>query len=86
MFVVGENDTRVPLGQSQEMFQALDALHVPTGLLVAGRTGHVWARPRQQLQKMNAELEWFAKYALQQPYSPERPPESNDTTALPSAK
>lgn len=62
LFFVGENDARVPMPQSVEMFRALKSNQVATRLYVAPREGHQWFELRHQLFKMNAELEWFERY------------------------
>jgi dipeptidyl aminopeptidase/acylaminoacyl peptidase len=64
LFFAGENDTRVPLAQSQEMFRALRTNGVPTHLYVAPGEGHGWGGLRHNFYKANAELEWFEKYAM----------------------
>ncbi len=74
LFFVGENDARVPLAQSLEMFRALRSNGVPSHLYVAPREGHGWGELRHNLFKANAELEWFEKYALGRSYVWERAP------------
>ncbi|MDZ4680494.1 MAG: S9 family peptidase [Saprospiraceae bacterium] len=61
---VGEQDVRVPLMQSVELYRALKSLNVPTHLYVAPREPHGWGELRHRLHKINKELGWFAKYAL----------------------
>ena len=68
LLFAGENDTRVPMAQSVEMYRALKSQNVPTHLYVAPREGHQWSDPRHQLFKANAELEWFEKYAAGRTY------------------
>jgi dipeptidyl aminopeptidase/acylaminoacyl peptidase len=82
LFFTGERDPRVPLPQAIEMMRALRANGVPTHLEVAPATGHVWVRPRHQLQKMNLELEWFDRYALKRTYAPEAAPSANDSSVF----
>ena len=75
LFFVGENDARVPLSQSVEMYRALKSHGVPTHLYVAPREGHQWGELRHQIFKANTELAWFARYALNgASYTPEQPP------------
>ena len=74
LFFVGQNDVRVPLPQSVEMYRALVANGVPTRLYVAPREGHQWAELRHQLYKANAELEWFERYVMDRSYTWERAP------------
>ena len=74
LFIVGENDQRVPMPQSVEMFRALKANGAPTRLYVAPREGHNWTELRHQMGKGNAELEWFERYVTGRAYAPEKPP------------
>jgi dipeptidyl aminopeptidase/acylaminoacyl peptidase len=74
LFFVGEKDPRVPMPQSIEMYRALKSNGVPTHLYVAPREPHGWGELRHQLSKLNAEIEWFEKYATKRPFTPERAP------------
>ena len=74
LFIVGGSDVRVPLPQSVEMYQALKANGVPTHLYVAPREPHGWGELRHRLYKINVELDWFAKYVLDQPFTWEKAP------------
>ena len=74
LFFVGERDPRVPMPQSLEMYRALKSHGVPTHLYVAPREPHGWGELRHQLSKLNAEIEWFEKYATKRPFTPERAP------------
>ncbi|MBI4519741.1 MAG: S9 family peptidase [Gemmatimonadetes bacterium] len=76
LFFVGQNDPRVPLSQSIEMFRALRSHGVPTHLYVAPREGHAWGELRHQLFKMNAEMEWFERYTSGRAYAWEPAPQS----------
>ena len=68
IFLVGEQDPRVPMPQSVEMYRALKSNGVPTHLYVAPREPHGWSELRHQLFKMNVEIDWFEKYATTRPY------------------
>ncbi len=81
MFVVGENDPRVPMSQSVEMYRALRANGVATRLLVAPREGHQWVELRHQLYKANAELEWFERHVRGQVYTWEPAPAGGPESA-----
>jgi dipeptidyl aminopeptidase/acylaminoacyl peptidase len=72
IFLVGQNDQRVPEPQSIEMYRALKSNGVPTHLYVAPREPHGWAELRHVLFKMNAELAWFEKYAMNREYTWEK--------------
>jgi dipeptidyl aminopeptidase/acylaminoacyl peptidase len=75
IFFVGERDPRVPMPQSIEMYRALKSNGVATHLYIAPREPHGWAELRHQLFKLNAEIEWFEKYATKRPYQWEKAPE-----------
>jgi len=62
LFLVGEQDPRVPMPQSVEMYRALKYNNVPTRLWIAPREGHGWAELRHVLFRVQAELEWFQKW------------------------
>jgi dipeptidyl aminopeptidase/acylaminoacyl peptidase len=74
IFLVGQNDVRVPQPQSVEMYRALKSNGVPTHLYVAPREPHGWAELRHVLFKMNVELDWFEKYAMNRQYTWEKAP------------
>jgi dipeptidyl aminopeptidase/acylaminoacyl peptidase len=84
IFLIGEDDPRIPMAQSIEMNRALRAQGVPSELHVAPGEGHTWSQPRHQLYKMNAEIEWFERYARQLPYTPEAVPAENNTKIVPA--
>jgi dipeptidyl aminopeptidase/acylaminoacyl peptidase len=74
IFLVGEQDPRVPMPQSVEMFRALKSNGVPTHLYVAPREGHGWAELRHRLFKLQIEMEWFEKYINNRAYVWEKVP------------
>ena len=74
LFIVGQDDQRVPMPQSVEMYRALKANGVPTRLYVAPREGHNWIELRHQLNKANVELEWFERYVTGRAYVAEKAP------------
>ena len=71
---------RVP-PQSVELYRALKSNGVPTRLYLAPREPHGWNELRHQLFKMNAELEWFEKYALGREYTWETAPDGSPRSA-----
>jgi dipeptidyl aminopeptidase/acylaminoacyl peptidase len=75
IFLVGENDVRVPPPQAVEMYRALKSNGVPTHLYIGPREPHGWQELRHQLFKMNVELDWFEKYAMGRRYTWEKAPE-----------
>lgn len=74
IFLVGQEDPRVPLPQSVEMFRALKSNGVPTHLYVAPREGHGWTELRHRLFKLQIEMEWFEKHIHGRAYSWEKVP------------
>jgi dipeptidyl aminopeptidase/acylaminoacyl peptidase len=74
IFLVGEEDVRVPKPQSVEMYRALKSLGVPTHLYVAPREPHVWGELRHELFKVNVELDWFEKHVTGRSYTWEKAP------------
>jgi dipeptidyl aminopeptidase/acylaminoacyl peptidase len=84
LFLIGENDSRVPMSQAMEMSRALKAQGVPTEVHIAPDEGHDWAQPAHQLYKMNVEMEWIERYTRRVPYTPEAVPSKNDATASPA--
>jgi dipeptidyl aminopeptidase/acylaminoacyl peptidase len=74
IFLVGEEDPRVPPPQSVEMYRALKHNGVPTRLYMAPREPHGWGELRHQLFKINAELEWFEKHVTGRQYEWSVPP------------
>ena len=74
IFFVGERDPRVPLPQSVEMYRALASNGVPTHLYVAPREPHGWGELRHQLFKVNSEIAWFERYAMNRPFTLEKAP------------
>ena len=76
IFLVGQNDPRVPMPQSVEMYRALEYNEVPTHLYVAPREGHGWRELRHRLFKANVELDWFERWVRGREYAWEvAPPE-----------
>lgn len=74
IFLVGEQDPRVPMPQSVEMYRALKSNGVPTHLYVAPREGHGWRELRHRLFKFQIEMEWFEKYIHNRAYTWEQVP------------
>ena len=81
IFFVGEQDPRVPMPQSVEMYRALKSNGVPTHLYVAPREPHVWVELRHNLFKMNTEIGWFEQYVTNRAYTWEEPPAENRNAA-----
>ena len=60
----GAADTRVPVGQAQELYMGLRKNGVPVELVFYPREPHGLQEPRHQLDKMKREYSWFSKYVL----------------------
>lgn len=74
LLLVGGNDVRVPKQQSIEMYRGLKSNGVETQLHIAPREPHGWRELRHRLYKVNLELGWYAKYALEEEYTWEEAP------------
>ncbi len=62
LFLCGEDDYNVPLVGSQQMYQALRRLGVPTQLVVYPGEAHAFARPGFRVDRLKRYLEWYGKY------------------------
>jgi dipeptidyl aminopeptidase/acylaminoacyl peptidase len=78
IFLVGQQDERVPMPQSVEMYRGLKSNGVPTHLYVAPREGHVWNELRHRVFKGNVELDWFEKWVTKRAYTWEKAPGEKD--------
>jgi len=64
MVVVGDQDLRTPVADSEQYYQALQLRKVPTALVKIPGASHggIAARPSQSAAKASAILAWFEKY------------------------
>jgi dipeptidyl aminopeptidase/acylaminoacyl peptidase len=83
IFLVGEEDVRVPMPQSVEMYRALKSNGVPTHLYVAPREPHGWGELRHELFKVNVELDWFEQHVTRRKYEWEKAPDAGTSPAAP---
>ena len=60
----GQQDTRVPVGQAQELYMGLKKNDIPVELVFFPREPHVLQEPRHALDKIVREYNFFAKYVL----------------------
>ena len=81
LFFVGQDDPRVPMPQSVEMYRALAAAGVETRLYVAPREGHQWGELRHQVAKANLEMEWFESHVMGRRYTFEQAPGDSPAAA-----
>lgn len=64
LIVHGERDTRVPIQQAYELYNALKRKGVETMMVAYPRTGHGPREPKLMLDLMNRHLEWFSTHLL----------------------
>jgi dipeptidyl aminopeptidase/acylaminoacyl peptidase len=62
LIIHGKDDTRVPIGQSQELYTALKHKGVPVEFVIYPREAHGIAETAHQLDFMKRCLGWFEKY------------------------
>jgi len=62
LFLCGESDFNVPLLNSEQMYQALRTLGVPTELVIYPGQFHDFTQPSYILDRYNRYLNWFGKY------------------------
>ena len=74
LILVGEEDLRVPMPQSVELYRALKALDVPTHLYVAPRQPHGWRELRHRLFKANVEMDWWERWIMDREWPWEEAP------------
>ena len=58
----GEKDDRVPLPQSQELYQALKQNNVPVEFAISPRQGHVIREPKLLMDLRRRQLHWFNRW------------------------
>jgi dipeptidyl aminopeptidase/acylaminoacyl peptidase len=74
LVLVGQNDVRVPMPQSVELYRALKSNGVETHLYVAPREPHGWRELRHRLFKANVELDWWERWVMDREYEWESAP------------
>jgi dipeptidyl aminopeptidase/acylaminoacyl peptidase len=62
MIMHGQLDTRVPIAQAEEFYQALKERKVPVEFVVYPRENHGFTEPRHQLDRVRRYVRFFAKY------------------------
>lgn len=62
MIMHGQVDTRVPIAQAQEFYQALVELKVPVEFVVYPRENHGFTEPRHQMDRVRRYVKFFARY------------------------
>ena len=62
LFLCGENDFNVPLLNTQQMYQALRSLGVPTELVIYPGQFHGLKKPSYIIDRYKRYLDWYAKW------------------------
>ena len=62
LFICGEKDFNVPVIGSEQMYQALRTLGVPTQLVIYPEQFHILTRPSFIHERLGRYLAWFDKY------------------------
>jgi dipeptidyl aminopeptidase/acylaminoacyl peptidase len=83
LFLVGQEDVRVPPPQSVEMWRGVKQQGVETHLYVAPREPHGWRELRHRLFKPNVELDWFEKWVMGRTWTWEKAPAEGQASDKP---
>lgn len=62
LFMVGEKDMNVPLINSEQMYQALRSLNVPTQLVIYPDQFHGLTKPSYIEDRLDRMIDWYARY------------------------
>ncbi len=62
LFMCGEKDFNVPLLNSEQMYQALTSLGVPTKLVIYPGQFHGLSKPSYVQDRLERMIEWYGKY------------------------
>jgi dipeptidyl aminopeptidase/acylaminoacyl peptidase len=75
LLVVGEQDFRTPVSDSEQYYEALQLRGIPTALVKVPGASHggLAARPSQSAAKASAILAWFERYRTGTPPAPGTP-------------
>lgn len=65
LFLCGERDFNVPLINSEQMYQALRSLGVPTQLVIYPGQFHGLGKPRYVEDRLERMIEWYGRYLLE---------------------
>jgi dipeptidyl aminopeptidase/acylaminoacyl peptidase len=64
LFMAGSKDMNVPLLNSEQMYQALRSLGIPTELVIYPGQWHGLGRPSYQADRMRRSLAWYDRFLL----------------------
>ncbi len=67
LFMGGDQDFNVPLAGSEQMYQALRSLNVPTELVIYPGEFHEFTRPSFLRDRYQRYLDWYGKYLMPKP-------------------
>ena len=76
LYMVGEEDFNVPAAGSEQMYQALKTLGVPTQFVVYPGQNHGLVVPSYQKDRMTRYLDWFNKYMHSDKLNEKLPPKN----------
>jgi dipeptidyl aminopeptidase/acylaminoacyl peptidase len=62
MFMCGEKDFNVPLIHSEQMYQALRSLNVPTKLIIYPGQYHGLSKPSYKQDRLERMIDWYGQY------------------------
>ena len=62
LFLVGQNDFNVPAAGSEQMYQALKSLNIPTELIIYPDQVHGLSNPVYEKDRFERYIAWFSKY------------------------
>ncbi len=74
LYMVGEKDFNVPAAGSEQMYQALKTLGVPTQFVVYPGQHHGISVPSYQKDRLTRYLEWYNKYINKEELKDKLPP------------
>jgi dipeptidyl aminopeptidase/acylaminoacyl peptidase len=64
LFMCGEKDFNVPLINSEQMYQALRSMNVPTKLIIYPGQHHGLAKPSYLQDRLERMIDWYGKYLI----------------------
>ena len=62
LFMVGDKDFNVPLLHSEQMYQALRSLNVPTKLIIYPGQYHGLSKPSYKQDRFERMIDWYGQY------------------------
>jgi len=62
LFMCGEKDFNVPLSNSEQMYQALRSLNIPTQLVIYPGQYHGLTKPSYIKDRLERMIEWYGRY------------------------